>query len=125
MLSSFWWKLFLWIILAYPFIWLFKRFHSRGGGRWEVCGSAYPYKWVVKLDPTSPDFQGKLREGVSERLYDGSYVEHIGTREGQWFKAWESTIRENVFKRVQTDYVLTSPELHRSREIGRGLDGYN
>jgi hypothetical protein len=31
-LSNKWIKFLLWILLIYPFIWLFKRFHSRGGG---------------------------------------------------------------------------------------------
>jgi len=47
MLSNKWIKFLSIILLIYPFIWLFKRFHSKGGGIWEVCGGAYPLKqWV-------------------------------------------------------------------------------
>ncbi|EAU93130.1 hypothetical protein CC1G_12665 [Coprinopsis cinerea okayama7 len=50
------WLFFLSIVLlVYPFIWLFKRFHSRGGGKWEVCGAAYPMKrWVPATDDGEP-----------------------------------------------------------------------
>ncbi|KDR84964.1 hypothetical protein GALMADRAFT_218038 [Galerina marginata CBS 339.88] len=52
MLSNKWLKVLSWILLIFPFIWLFKRFHSRGGGRWEVCGGAYPLKqWVPVQTP--------------------------------------------------------------------------
>ena len=43
-LSNKWIKFLLWILLIYPFIWLFKRFHSRGGGQWRVAGGAYATK---------------------------------------------------------------------------------
>lgn len=47
MLSNKWLKFLSIILLIYPFIWLFKRFHRKGGGVWEVCGGAYPLKqWV-------------------------------------------------------------------------------
>jgi hypothetical protein len=47
MLSNKWLKFLSFILLIYPFIWLFKRFHRKGGGTWEVCGGAYPLKqWV-------------------------------------------------------------------------------
>jgi hypothetical protein len=50
-LSNKWIKILLWIILVYPFIWLFKRFHSRGGGQWRVAGGAYATKaWVHLKD---------------------------------------------------------------------------
>ncbi|KAJ2920306.1 hypothetical protein MD484_g247, partial [Candolleomyces efflorescens] len=68
MLSNKWLKFLSIILLIFPFIWLFKRFHSRGGGRWEVCGGAYPLKrWVpiedentsgggTSGDPTLPPY---------------------------------------------------------------------
>lgn len=46
-------KIILIIFLIYPFIWLFKRFNSRGGGRWEVCGGAYALKPLL---PTTTDW---------------------------------------------------------------------
>jgi hypothetical protein len=50
-LSNKWIKILLWILLIYPFIWLFKRFHSRGGGQWRVAGGAYATKaWVQMKD---------------------------------------------------------------------------
>lgn len=62
MLSNKWLKFLSIILLIYPFIWLFKRFHSRGGGRWEVCGGAYPLKRWVPLEqadePGGPDGSG-------------------------------------------------------------------
>ncbi|PPR05689.1 hypothetical protein CVT26_008930 [Gymnopilus dilepis] len=55
MLSNKWLKFLAWLLLLYPFVWLFKRFHSRGGGRWEVCGGAYPLKQWVPLDGEEAD----------------------------------------------------------------------
>ena len=50
-LSNKWIKILLWILLIYPFIWLFKRFHPRGGGQWRVAGGAYAMKaWVHQSD---------------------------------------------------------------------------
>ncbi|KAH9486957.1 hypothetical protein JR316_0001023 [Psilocybe cubensis] len=47
MLSNKWLKFLSIILLIFPFVWLYKRFHPRGGGRWEVCGGAYALKqWV-------------------------------------------------------------------------------
>ncbi|KAF7793351.1 hypothetical protein EIP86_004463 [Pleurotus ostreatoroseus] len=43
-LSHTWALVLLWLTLIYPFLWLFKRFARDGGGRWEVCGGAYPLK---------------------------------------------------------------------------------
>ena len=57
---------------------------------------------------------------------DGTgYLEVKGTREGQWFKAWESTIRENVLGRVQTKDVITAPNAQRASYAGAILDGYS
>ncbi|KAF9535451.1 hypothetical protein CPB83DRAFT_841772 [Crepidotus variabilis] len=69
MLSNKWLKFLSIILLVFPFIWLFKRFHPRGGGRWEVCGGAYPLKKIVDLNETEVNDQGdgKLaREQQSE-----------------------------------------------------------
>ncbi|SRR5258706_2017047 len=49
-LSNKWIKFLLWILLIYPFIWLFKRFHSSGGGQWRVAGGAYATKAWVHLN---------------------------------------------------------------------------
>jgi len=50
-LSNKWIKVLLWILLIYPFILLFKRFDSLGGGQWRVAGGAYATKaWVHLKD---------------------------------------------------------------------------
>ena len=65
MLSNKWLKFLSIILLIYPFIWLFKRFHRKGGGIWEVCGGAYPLKqWVPvgQEEVIPPDLQGVQQE---------------------------------------------------------------
>lgn len=65
MLSNKWLKFLSIILLIYPFIWLFKRFHRKGGGVWEVCGGAYPLKeWVpIGVEEVIPaDLQNVQRE---------------------------------------------------------------
>lgn len=52
-LSNKWLKFISIILFIYPFIWLFKQFHPRGGGKWEVCGSAYPLKRWIPSSPSS------------------------------------------------------------------------
>ncbi|KAH9962212.1 hypothetical protein BC827DRAFT_1130653 [Russula dissimulans] len=77
-LSNPWLKLLLIIILIYPIIWLFQRFHQRGGGRWAVGGGAYALKrW------------GPAQEGSGRRVL-------IGEQEGDWFRRWQGTIRGGV-----------------------------
>ncbi|KAF8905558.1 hypothetical protein CPB84DRAFT_1844963 [Gymnopilus junonius] len=49
MLSNKWLKFLSILFFIFPFVWLFKRFHSKGGGKWEVCGGAYPLKQWVPL----------------------------------------------------------------------------
>jgi hypothetical protein len=120
-----WLKFLLWITLIYPFIWLFKRFHPRGGGRWQVCGAAYAYKRLVKVDSNNPNLKNMIYNGEVVRTRDGiGYLQVLGTREGQWFKAWESTIRENVMGKVQTEDVVLVPNAQRAAIIGSMLDGF-
>jgi hypothetical protein len=63
MLSNKWLKFLSIILLIFPFIWLFKRFHSRGGGSWSVCGGAYALKsWVPVDEPEAQNistFKGR------------------------------------------------------------------
>ncbi|KZS96019.1 hypothetical protein SISNIDRAFT_483424 [Sistotremastrum niveocremeum HHB9708] len=96
-----WIKFLLIITLIYPIILLFRRFHSRGGGRWTVCGGAYA-----------------LRASVS----DGSKVSAIGMREGEWFRLWENPIRRAVTSGLKSQEPLLRPE----EPVGPGmfLDGY-
>lgn len=49
-LSRWWVKLLLWLTLIYPFIWMFKRFATIGGGIWRVTGAAYPLKEWIHLE---------------------------------------------------------------------------
>ncbi|KAF7347856.1 hypothetical protein MVEN_01543200 [Mycena venus] len=51
MLSNKWLKFLSIILLIFPFIWLFKRFHSRGGGTWANLSHRriYPYGRVLRL----------------------------------------------------------------------------
>ncbi|KAG8829649.1 hypothetical protein FRC17_006237 [Serendipita sp. 399] len=53
-LSHWWVKLLLWITLIYPFVWLFKRFATNGGGVWKVAGAAYPLKEWVHCEGSVP-----------------------------------------------------------------------
>jgi hypothetical protein len=58
-LSNKWLKFLSIVLFIFPFIWLFKRFHSKGGGRWEVCGSAYALKKLIPVNnSTSSDIAG-------------------------------------------------------------------
>ncbi|KAJ3553990.1 hypothetical protein NP233_g12520 [Leucocoprinus birnbaumii] len=63
MLSNVWIKFVSILLLIYPFIWLFKRFNSKGGGKWEVCGGAYALKRWVPLD--APQHPPALNQGDS------------------------------------------------------------
>jgi hypothetical protein len=76
-ISNPWLKFLLIITLIYPCIWLFKRLHSRGGGRWAVGGGAY----------------AMTRRGSEE----GGAL--IGESEGEWMSRWEMTIRRSVMDR--------------------------
>jgi len=80
-LSNPWLKFLLIITLIYPIIWLFQRFHQRGGGRWAVGGGAYALKrW------------GRAQEGSERRVL-------MGEQEGDWFRRWEGRIRRKVKER--------------------------
>lgn len=106
MLSNMWIKFFLWILLIYPFIWLYKRFSHHGGGRWEVCGGAYALKtWQVQ--PPGTQIPPYVNDGRWQQTSDG-VVHLIGEREGEWFQRWEGTIRGAVSKRVRTSVPLQS-----------------
>ena len=81
-------KFLLIITFIYPCIWLFQRIHWRGGGRWEVGGSAY----------------GLRKRGVVVEGEDGGGRTVIGESEGEWMKRWEKAIRRSVMdRRVDVD----------------------
>lgn len=95
MLSNKWIKFFSIILFIFPFIWLYKRFHRKGGGRWEVCGGAYPTNKWVALD--GPD----QKDGKTGLL--------LGCREVDWLKEWEGTILEAVRKRHESYVPIDTP----------------
>ena len=124
MLSNKWLKFLSIILLIFPFIWLFKRFHSRGGGRWEVCGSAYPLKqWVpvdpeeeinsdpFKLPPYKPTTVTNQRTQGSTRYNMQTLTgpkKLLGVTEGEWFRNWEGVIFRAVIGRYQSRIPLTN-----------------
>jgi hypothetical protein len=99
-------------LFLYPFIWLFKRFHSCGGGRWEVCGGAYALKrWVpveaevdeqdlLRTEPHSTPRVSQTSAGMNKL---------VGMREGDWFRKWEATITGAVRNRYQSSTPIFTP----------------
>ena len=85
-LSNTWIKFLLWILLIYPFIWLFKRFHSRGGGQWRVAGGAYATKaWVHEKDSVEGEDVTQYsarKQGSSTELPKYSAVTSTGDTRG-------------------------------------------
>ncbi|KII86480.1 hypothetical protein PLICRDRAFT_165048 [Plicaturopsis crispa FD-325 SS-3] len=118
-LSNGWLKLLSIVLLIYPFIWLFKRFHHLGGGRWEVCGGAYALK---RPQPQTDDARGDV-DGKGN-VVSGA-VATSGTREGEWFRQWEDTIKGLVLERRQSSTPLKEPEGRRPGPAALLLDGYS
>ena len=125
-LSKTWVKVILWILLIYPFIWLYKRFAARGGGKWEVCGGAYALK---RWEPTDvPSLHPPIYHGMST---DGRIVQTdvgaarlIGMKEGEWFQKWEGTIKRAVTGRLKSRETLVEPD-ERPTDAPLLLDGYH
>src|ERR1700691_2290949 len=89
-LSNPWIKFLMIITLIYPFVWLYKRFHSRGGGRWEVCGGAYSLKRLVPAgEEQNPDSKSALRDQPADISSTSRSMKVIGLKEGQWLRLWE------------------------------------
>ena len=136
MLSNKWLKFLSIILLIFPFIWLFKRFHSRGGGRWEVCGGAYPLKRWVPLDDVeedsdaAPPYDAKSAASAgpsTTRVSSSKLVQTsagpkklLGLREGDWFRSWEDVISRAVVGRFQSAEPLLE-----NRVQFPTLDGYS
>ncbi|PCH33679.1 hypothetical protein WOLCODRAFT_135258 [Wolfiporia cocos MD-104 SS10] len=118
-LSNKWLKFLLILLLIYPFIWLYKHFSRRGGGRWEVCGGAYALKkWHpinLKADqrtdsPLPPHLQHNSHL-YDQEIYDMPGTSKlIGMREGTWYEEWESTIKRAVTGRLQSTVPLKQPD---------------
>ncbi|KIY52692.1 hypothetical protein FISHEDRAFT_34557 [Fistulina hepatica ATCC 64428] len=152
-LSNKWIKFLLMILLIYPFIWLYKRFSRHGGGTWAVCGAAYAMKRWESIDeprPAAPVDDGPpppftdfdelpntdsiaLPLGTQWPLPPVRVIQTsvgpkklIGLREGEWFKAWESTIVSCVLNRYQSSEPLRGPMFDgTSSNAARLLDGYS
>lgn len=149
MLSNKWLKFLSIILLIFPFIWLFKRFHSRGGGRWEVGGGGYPMKlWVPAESPQEIEAAATSATGDrlpaysdSLTLSTGSWsprtrsqsnlymqtpsgpMKLLGQKEGEWFRQWERAITRAVLTGYQSPIPL--PSNARSPAAVQLLDGYN
>ncbi|KAI6047661.1 hypothetical protein EDC04DRAFT_3050926, partial [Pisolithus marmoratus] len=131
-LSNGWIKFFLIITFVYPFLWLFKHFHSRGGGIWKVCGGAYALKRTVKTAEQLIDIKRAERplRGAPDFLEQYSESSHTqvatsvqGLREGVWFRQWEGTIRRAVHNRLRDTQALINPDLSSVPQAAL-LDGY-
>jgi hypothetical protein len=117
-ISNPWLKFILVITLIYPCIWIFQRFHSRGGGRWAVGGGAYALKrWAL----VGEGGVGSTYPGIEDTV-EGRRV-LIGEREGEWFKRWEGTIRGRVMERKVLRIALSEPDEEVTNWPARELDG--
>lgn len=126
-LSNPWLKFLMFITLVYPFIWLYKRFHAKGGGRWEVCGGAYALKRVVPVDQdeANPDSKSAIRDEPPEAGPSSRRVTKVvGLKEGQWLRQWEGSIKQLVTSRRQSSIPLTLPQMDAPNEVAMLLDGY-
>jgi hypothetical protein len=125
-LSNPWIKFLMIITLIYPFVWLYKRFHSRGGGRWEVCGGAYSLKRLVPAgEEQNPDSKSALRDQPADISSTSRSMKVIGLKEGQWLRLWEGSIKRAVASHLQTSVPLTEPKTHDPPNgIALLLDGY-
>jgi hypothetical protein len=118
-LSNMWIKFLLIIVLVYPFIWLFKRFHSAGGGVWNVCGGGYPLKVVRYI---LPEILVDVGTSGSSRT---NTEEVVGEREGAWFRRWEPTLRSCVLGKRNDSVPLVHPHDHHWINSDAAiLDGY-
>lgn len=141
MLSNKWLKFLSIILLIFPFIWLFKRFHSHGGGRWEVCGAAYPLKQWVPLDSgevdsdTLPPYNPFSTSSALTTTTPTQTVQRhmltptgpkklLGLKEGEWFRNWEGVIIRAVIGRYQSPIPL-SRDVSGLPARSLDLDGYN
>ncbi|EIN13775.1 hypothetical protein PUNSTDRAFT_57552 [Punctularia strigosozonata HHB-11173 SS5] len=123
-LSNKWLKVLFFITLILPFIWLYKRFHSRGGGRWEVCGGAYAMKQWQQADEEDVGRFGQDAKTSALVREEGGTRKLVGVREGEWFRNWESTIRTSVGTRLIDTIPMTMPIDARANPAAAALDGY-
>jgi hypothetical protein len=81
-------KFLLWIILVYPFLWLYYRYSSQSG-KWDVCRAHYS----CTRDPRDP----------------AGSVGCVPLGDGDWVKVWERTIRLAVGNRIQSNSPIYRP----------------
>ncbi|KAG5647959.1 hypothetical protein DXG03_006993 [Asterophora parasitica] len=132
-LSKTWVKVLLCIFLIYPFIWLFKRYHSRGGGRWEVCGGAYALKYTEPVDAASwKSDRNDVVPSAPPRIVETELGPQklYGEREGEWFRRWEAVVKRSVALRVQRSVPMRDVREGPADALdgymhGNSLDGYN
>ncbi|KAF9015136.1 hypothetical protein BDQ17DRAFT_1418251 [Cyathus striatus] len=131
--STLHWLIISIIFLIYPFIWLFKRFHSHGGGIWSICGAAYPMKRYVPLEEGEPSAGSS--KAVSSPTYNPSSSRIVrtqqgmkkveGVREGEWLRKWEGTIKHAVSGRYQNSAPLLESTVFSEPASALALDGYS
>jgi len=111
-------KFLLVITLIYPFIWLFQRFHRRGGGRWAVGGGAYALKkWAPVPEGGLVHANPEIEDTVEgQRMF-------VGEREGEWFRRWEGTIRRSVMGRKVEKAAMSEPDDDVTNWPASELDG--
>ncbi|KDQ63578.1 hypothetical protein JAAARDRAFT_148049 [Jaapia argillacea MUCL 33604] len=107
--------------LLMPFVWLYKKFHPQGGGRWEVCGGAYALKYWQHCSQT--DIDGDAMPSHIITAPDGVQYKLLGMREGEWFRLFEGTIRRSVIMKRKSDKVIIDPDDQVPRSV-LALDGY-
>lgn len=127
-----------WLLLIYPFIWLFKQFHPLGGGVWRVGGAAYnlkqkptpveepdarPSKQLVALDAPLPDYQvaSSSRRAPSPAPLSESGP-RSGMKEGEWFRVWNNTIQGAITAKFNSSTPIVIPKTH--YRLQTPLDGY-
>jgi len=125
-LSNPWLKFLMFVTLVYPFIWLYRRFHPRGGGKWEVCGGAYSLKPLVQAgEERNPDWKSSARDQPEETSSAGGSTRVVGLKEGQWLQQWEGSIKRAVASHLQTSVPLTEPQTpDQPNRAALLLDGY-
>ena len=122
-ISNPWLYLLMWITLIYPFVWLYKRFHAKGGGRWQVCGGAYALKRLVPADEQQPYPDSKVAPGGQSDAGGSILIKVVGLKEGKWLRQWEGVIKRAVVTHLNTTVPLTRPLTQDGLNILQ-LDGY-
>jgi len=83
----------LWFILIYPFLWFFCHY-SVVGGKWDLCGAAYP----LIRDPSDAPASGHMSDG-------------------DWIRIWGRTIRLGIKNRIQSSRPIRRPVADDARII--------